>query len=75
MQPKHARPAPGANRADRKFKTKYFRHPNHTTGQTVSNQKLHWSRRPEQRWEDKALLALLGLAFKPVPSLGGKGAI
>ncbi len=49
-----------------------------TTIPKVSTQKLHWSRRPEQRRKDEKILAMVGLRFEPVYGtfhrLGGRGA-
>ena len=59
---------------------KILKRPLHiTTIPKISKQKLHPSRRPEQRKLDKALLALFGLQYKRVPGttfhrLGGKEA-
>jgi len=67
MQAKEKRPESGANRPDRKYKQKYFKHPKHSIPQKHFNPKSHPSRRPRKRREDAALLALFGLAFELVP--------
>jgi len=52
----------------KQLNTKLLNRPLHiTTIPKVSKQKLHWSRRPEQRRKDEKILALFGLAFRKVP--------
>jgi len=66
MQTKQRRPAPGRNRADRAKQRYFFKQNHHNKHAGNSKQKNHWSRRPEQRKRDAAILASLGLGFEPV---------
>jgi len=61
---KQQRSAPSPRCADRRQKQKYFTHPKHNTTQNNFKSKSHWSRRPEQRKRDAAILASLGLELQ-----------
>jgi len=69
---------PGQGERAKQLNTNYK--PLHvTTISKVSKQKLHQSRKHNQRELDRSLLALFGLQYKRVPGttfhrLGGKGA-
>ena len=66
MQTERKRPAPDEG-ASRKHKTKFFNKPLHITKfQNYCQEKSHWSRHPEERRRDAALLALFGLGFERV---------
>ena len=58
------RPAPDEG-ASRKHKTKFFNKPLHITKfQNYCQEKSHWSRHPEERRKDAAILVMLGLGFR-----------
>ncbi len=80
MQTKKRPATLGRRETGQKQKKDFYNRRSHLTTAypKTSKQKIHWSRHPEQREQDRALLALFGLAFERVPGtsfhrLCGKG--